>query len=106
MPRENLCVQVGNHHTLSYTCTTTVDHKDQIWVAAMKRHCPLHYLDTLFLLSYYYTCISIYRLQCFWFPITEMGWFFVILVIHSDTKTADIILSNTAKLKRSYTKFS
>lgn len=48
MPRENLCVQVGNHHTLSYTCTTTVDHKDQIWVAAMKRHRPLHYLDTLF----------------------------------------------------------
>lgn len=98
MPRENLCVQVGNHHTLSYTCTTTVDHKDQIWVAALLGH--------LFLLSYYYTCISIYRLQCFWFPITEMGWFFVILVIHSDTKTADIILSNTAKLKRSYTKFS
>lgn len=43
MPRENLCVQVGNHHTLSYTCTTTVDHKDQIWVAAMKRQCSVHY---------------------------------------------------------------
>lgn len=85
MPRENLCVQVGNHHTLSYTCTTTVDHKDQIWVAAMKRQCIVHYTTwTPFLLSYYY--ISIYRLQCFWFPITEMGWFFVILVIHSDTK--------------------
>lgn len=54
MPRENLCVQVGNHHTLSYTCTTTVDHKDQIWVAAMKRHCPLHYLDTFF---YYHIII-------------------------------------------------
>lgn len=43
-----------------------------------------------FLLSYYY--ISIYRLQCFWFPITEMGWFFVILVI--------IIPSNTAKTEK------
>lgn len=43
MPRENLCVQVGNHHTRSYTCTTTVDHKDQIWVAAMKRQCIVHY---------------------------------------------------------------
>lgn len=45
MPRENLCVQVGNHHTLSYTGTrtTTVDHKDQIWVAAMKRQCIVHY---------------------------------------------------------------
>lgn len=69
MPRENLCVQVGNHHTLSYTCTTTVDHKDQIWVAAMKRQCIVHYTTwtpffiiillyqhlqtSMFLISYY-----------------------------------------------------